>query len=108
MKTEIIVAIIETSGVVLAAILTGAALLLSAFAVYSKKRLKRMLLTALNDLYYFQYLEKVHIEMEIGRRGKSNQLIARERVNKETGLTHSGMAMGAVKQKLRNLQSIDD
>lgn len=108
MKTEVIVAIIEASGVIVAAILTSAALLFSAFAVFSKKRLRKMLKTALNDLQYFQYLEKVHVEMEIGRTGKSNKLMARATVRDETGLIHSGMAMSAVKRKLQSLDSVDD
>jgi hypothetical protein len=105
MKTEILVAIIETSGIILAAVLTGTALLVSAFAVYSKKQLRKMLIKTLNDLQYFKHLEIVHTEMEVGRTGKSNQLMARKRVNEETGLTHSGMGINEVKQKLQALES---
>lgn len=107
MKTELLVAIIEASSIILASVITGAALLFSAYAVYSKKQLRRKLITALNDLYFFQSAEDIHVGMEVGRNDLDNKVMVRKKVTEETGFIHSGMSRSIVRRELQRLQSID-
>lgn len=109
MRTEIIVAIITTSGAVLAALIVAAAGLMAAKRVVSRKKIKIDLVTALKDIQFLLELEKAHNEINITVHDKCNKNIVREAVRNEKSLDLSGKnSLSAIKRKLMLLSSYDD
>lgn len=108
MNQALLIPIIEASGVIIASIITGACLLLSAKAVFSKKQLRRKLVIALSDLAFFQAVEEIHVQMEIGREKPNNKVKVRKIAQAELEFTHSGRSLGEVKKQLQQLHLIDE
>ena len=109
MKTELIVAIITTSGAVIAALIVALAGLMAAKRVVSRKKLRTDLVTALKDIQFLLELEKAHNEINITVHDKCNKNIIREAVRKEKSLDLSGKnSLSAIKRKLVLLSNYDD
>jgi len=109
MDTQIIASSIEAAGMVVAALITVIGLLATSSVLLSRKSLRNRLAEAYRDLRVMQEVEQVHIDMEVGRVGISNQRKVRDIVAKEKGLRTSGNNSPAqVERKLERLSSVED
>lgn len=107
MNEAILIAIIEASSIVLASIISGLAITLSARAILKKKVLRRRLISAYQDLLFLYEVEKVHIDMEIGRGESDNKIKVRNIVRTEKELVLSGKSKSEIQRGLSALLSID-
>ena len=87
---------------VMTAIISGLFLILA----NRHKRIKLKLLDAYHDIKFLQFVEKIHVEMNIGRGDKDNKRLVRDIVRKEMGLNHSGISPSKVQQRIEQLKSI--
>lgn len=109
MNNDILVAIIESGGTVIASIITVIGIYASSRIIWTRKTLQKRLAEAYRDLMVMQHIEMVHIEMEIARSGKSNQRMVRDCVKNEIGMRVSGNNSPAqLKRKLDSLTDLDD
>lgn len=100
-------ALIQTAGTVVAALLALLAVLITSRILLDRKQLRRRLAQAYHDITVYQEVERVHVEIEIGRNGKSNQRKVRDIVFKEKGIRVTGRNTPAeVQRKLYALDNI--
>ncbi len=109
MDNQILASSIEAAGMVIAALVTVLGLVVTSRVVLSRRKLRTRLIEAYQDLRVMQEIEKVHIDMEIGRSSTSNQRKVRDIVADEKGIRVSGNNSPAqVERKLERLSSIED
>lgn len=107
-EPKVLAAIIQATGTIVGALIALTGLLITSKAILNRKTLKRHLLTAYNDLRVYQEVERVHVEMEIGRGNPSNLVRVRRLVSEEKGLRVSGTnAPSQVEQKVARLEGSD-
>jgi len=109
MQTEVIVAIITSSGSVFAAIVAGGAVLFAAKRVVDRKKLRLALVQALKDIQFLTEVEKAHVEINIGSNEKCNKVMVRDIVRREKGIDISGKnTLSTIRKRLAQLSSYDD
>lgn len=109
MDNQVIASSIEAGGMILAALITVVGLFIASSIVVARKTLRIRLAEAYHDIRVMQEIEKVHVEMEVGRTGISNQRKIRDIVSREVGLRVSGNNSPAqVERKLERLNNIDE
>ena len=85
---------------ILAALISGYCLLLS----QRTKKLEVKLLQAYKDVRFYQAVESVHVEMEIGRSEVDNKKKVRAIVRKEIGLDNSGLAPSQIDRAIERIK----
>jgi len=96
---EIAIKILTVMAPIIAAFITG-------WFVHNakgKKEVNQKLLRAYQDIRFFQQLEKVHNELNIGRGESDKKVLARNIVRNEFGYTHSGDTPSMVEKRIARL-----
>ena len=88
--------LIKAASPLIAAVISGACLLL----VSRHKRMQEKLLIAYQDIQFLQAVEKVHVEMNIGRGENDNQRRVRSIVRKEMLIESSGITPSKVRRNI--------
>jgi hypothetical protein len=105
MNTQILASSIEALGMVLAAIITMGGVLLAAYRVTSRRKLRMNLIEAYKDILTLYAIEKEQIKLNVS----SNKITVRKVVENELGLLLSNKNTPArLKRKMMNLESMND
>jgi hypothetical protein len=88
--------LIKVTAPLVAAIISGACLLL----VSRHKRMQEKLLLAYEDIQFFQSVEQVHVEMNIGRGESDNKRRVRGIVREEMLIDSSGITPSKVRRNI--------
>jgi len=94
--------VLQVVSPVLASLVSGYCVLLSQRA----KKVETKLLQAYKDIRFYQEVEKVHIEMNVGREGLCNKKKVRGIVRKEFGIDNSGLAPSQVDRAIAKLKGL--
>ena len=97
---EILIEVLKVSAPIIAAFVGGVFMLL----LHRHQKMRLMLLNAYQDIQFLQAVENVHVEMNIGRGGKSNKVFVRNLVRKEKGLNLSGIRPSQVERRIEQFQ----
>lgn len=98
---EVTISILKIAAPIVAAFITG----WFVHQAKGKKELTAKLLRAYQDIRFFQELEKVHNELNIGRGESDKKLLARNIVRKESGYCYSGDTPSVVEKKIARLSN---
>jgi hypothetical protein len=90
MSEALIISIINTSGVLLAAIITAVGLIIGAGKISKHIALKKKLLLAYKDIQALYTIEKYHSEMNVTANHVCNKTHVRKLVSDNEGLILSG------------------
>ena len=105
MSNEVLAAIIEASGIILAALFTAVSVIFAAGRVTSRQKLKQELITSMRDILTLYAIEEAQIRLH----ATSNKVAIRKHVEETTGYILSNENTPAkLKRKLLKLESMPD
>ena len=89
--------------------MAASAVLLAAKRVVDRKKVKLAYINALKDVHYLLLVEQAHVDMQLSVIGKSNKVMVRDVIRKESGLDLSGKnSISAIRRRLSHYEEMDD
>jgi len=105
LEPRILSSLIQATATIFGSLVALVGLLITTNAIWNRRKLKTSLLEAYQDLRVYQEVERVHVEMNIGRGETSNMNKVRNIVFEEKGIRTSGKNSPAqVERKIARLE----
>jgi hypothetical protein len=109
MNENILIALLHSSSLILAALITGYGVVKGAEKIAERKRLQAQLLEALKDIQTLYTIEQYHDEINLHVKGVSNKTHVRKLVLKNENLILSGKhTLSQVQRKINYWELVKD